>query len=132
MKHESESIKVKLQKIMSLNEAVTKHGTGIDKSIVNFTCKQKTAWATAKLTELQKSTHTAQHTLEWSDHLFSLMDTKLVSLRRTSPPLATDTVVNDAHVFGKAKLGFKFHFTNHMTFADINLCTVFKLDLYFL
>jgi len=106
VKHESESIKVKLQNIMSLNEIVTKHGTGIDKSIVNVTCKQKTAWATAKLTELQNNTHTAQHTLEWSDHLLSLMDDQLVSLRHAPTPSATDTAVNDAHVVGKAKLDF--------------------------
>jgi len=102
--HESESVKVKLQHLMSLNEAATMHGTDIDKSIVNITCKQKTAWATAKLTELQNNTHTPQHTLEWSDHLFSLMDTKLVSLRRTSPTSAPDTAVNNAPVVGKAKL----------------------------
>jgi len=111
VKHESESVKVKLQNLLSLNEAATKHGTDIEKSIVNLTCKQKTAWATSKLTELQNNDYTVQYTLEWSDHLLPLLDEHMVSLRRISPPSVMDTAT---HVVGKAELDY-----NHFLFVQL-------------
>jgi len=111
VKHEAESVKVKLQNLLSLNEAATKHGTDIEKSIVNLTCKQKTAWVTSQLTELQNNDYTVQYTLEWSDHLLPLMDEHMVSLRRISPPSAMDTA---AHVVGKAELDY-----NHFLFVQL-------------
>jgi len=104
VKREAESVKVNLQSLMSLNSVVNEHGTDVEKSILNFTCKQKTARSTVKLTELQSNDYTVQHTLEWSDHLLPLMDDHLVSLRHSPPPSATDTTVNHAQVNGKATL----------------------------
>jgi len=103
VKHEAESVKGNLQNLMSLAEAVDQHGTDIEKSILNFTCKQKTTWATTKLTELQNSEYTVQHTLEWTDHLLAVMEEPLVTLRHVPRPSAmgTDTADND-HDVGKA------------------------------
>ena len=104
VKREAESVKVKLQNLMSLNAFVNEHGTDVEKSILNFTCKQKTARSAAKLTELQSNDYTVHHTLEWSDHVLPLMDDQLLSLCQSPPPSATDTTVNHAQVDGKATL----------------------------
>jgi len=103
VKHEAEAVKGNLQNLMSLAEAVDQHGTDVEKSILNFTCKQKTTWASTKLTDLQNSEYTVQHTLEWSDHLLAVMDEPLVTLRHAAPPsaMAIGTPGND-HDVGKA------------------------------
>ena len=103
VKYEAESVKGNLQNFMSLAEAVDQHGTDVEKSILNFTCKQKTTWATTKLTELQNSQYTVQHTLKWSDHLLAAMEEPLVTLRHVPRPSAmgTGTADND-HDVGKA------------------------------
>jgi len=103
VKYEAKSVNGNLQNFMSLVEAVDQHGTDVEKSILNFTCKQKTTWATAKLTELQNSEYTVQHTLEWSDHLLAIMEEPLVTLRHAPRPSAmgTGTADND-HDVGKA------------------------------
>jgi len=101
VKREAESVKVNLQNLMSLNSVVNEHGTDVEKSILNFTCKQKKVRSTAKLTELQSNDYTVQHTLEWSGHLLPLMDEQLVSLRHSPPPSATDNTVNNVQLDGK-------------------------------
>jgi len=102
VKHEAESVKGNLQNLMSLAETVNQHGTGVEKSILNFTCKQKTAWATTKLTELQNSEYTVQHTLEWSDRLLAIMEEPLVTLRHASRHSAMGTGTTDHdHDVGK-------------------------------
>ena len=103
VKNMAKSVKVNLQNIMSMTEDVNKHGTDVEKSILNLTCKQKTTWATTKLTELQNSQYTVQHTLEWSDHLLAVMEEPLVTLRHVPHPSAmgTGTADNDRDV-GKA------------------------------
>jgi len=104
VKRDAESVKVNLQNLMSLDSVVNKHGTDVEKSILSFSCKQKTAQATTKLTEMQGNDYTVQHTLKWSDHLLPLMDDQLVSLCQSPPPSATVTTVNHAQVDGKATL----------------------------
>jgi len=101
VKCEAESVKVNLQNLMSLNSVVNEHGTDVEKSILNFTCKQKKVRSTDKLSELQINDYTVQHTLEWSDHLLPLMDDQLVSLRHSPPPSSTDNTVNHAQLDGK-------------------------------
>jgi len=121
VKREAESVKDNLQNLMSLNSVVNEHGTDVEKSILNFTCKQKTPWSTAKLTELQSNDYTVHHTLEWSEHLLPLMDDQLVSLCPSLPPSATETTFNQVHVDGKPTLILKnealwsfFSFANQM------------------
>jgi len=82
VKREAESVKVNLQNLMSLNAVVNEHGTDVEKSILNFTCKMTKVQSTAKLTEMQSNDYTVQHryTLEWSKHVLPLMDDHLVSL----------------------------------------------------
>jgi len=103
VKYEAESVKVNIHNIMSLDEGVNQHGTAVDKSVLNFTCKQKTTWATTKLTELQSSENTVQYTLEWSDHLLATVEEPRVTLRHVPRPSAigTGTADND-HDVGKA------------------------------
>jgi len=94
---EAESVKVKLQNLVSLSDEVSKHRTGVEKTIINFTCKQKAAWATTKLAQLQKNNYSVQHTLEWSDHVLAHVDEELVTLRQAPPPSVTDTEVGKAY-----------------------------------
>jgi len=103
VKNMAKSVKVNLQNVMSITEDVNKHGTDVEKSILNLTCKQKTTWVTTKLTELQKSEYTVQHTLEWSYHLLAVMEEPLATLRHVPrpPPKGTGTADND-HYVGKA------------------------------
>ena len=61
---EAEYVNANLQNLVSLSEDVSKHGTDVEKTILNFTCKQKAAWATTKLTELKQNNYIVQHTLE--------------------------------------------------------------------
>jgi len=87
---EAKSLNANLQNLVSLTEDVSKHGAGVEKFILNFTCKQKVAWATTKLTELQNNNYIVQHTLEWSDQLLAHRDGELVTLRHAPPPSTTD------------------------------------------
>ena len=104
VKNMAKSVRVNLQNSMSITEDVNKHGTDVEKSILNITCKQKTTWATTKLTQLQNSQYTVQHTLEWSDHLLAVMQEPLVTMRHVTRPstMGTETADND-HDVGKAK-----------------------------
>jgi len=104
VKHEAESVQVDLQKLMPVNEAVSKDGTDVEKFVLDFTCKHKAAWGLAKLMELQKNNYTVQHTLEWNDHSLAAINEQLVSLRHTQLPSAMGTPVNNRHVVGKDKL----------------------------
>jgi len=104
VEHGAESVHVNLQNLMSLNEAVSKDGTDVEKFVLDFTCKHKAAWGLAKLMELQKENYTVQHTLEWNVHLLTAMNEQLVSLRHTQLPSAMDTPVDNDHVAGKDKL----------------------------
>jgi len=91
----AKSVKVNIQNIISITEDANKNGTDVEKSILNFTCKQKTTWATTKLTELQNSECTVQHTLEWSDHLLAVMAEPLATLRHVPRPSAMGTGTAD-------------------------------------
>jgi len=104
VEHGAESVQVNLQNLMSLNEAVSKDGTDVEKFVLDFTCKHKSAWGLAKLMELQKENYNVQHTLEWNDRLLTAMNEQLVSLRHTELPSAMDTPVDNDHVAGKDKL----------------------------
>jgi len=90
---EAESVKENLQNLVALSDDVSKHGTDVEKTILNFTCKQKAAWATTKLTELQNNNYIVQHTLEWSDQLLAHMNEEIVTLRHAPSLSAADTEV---------------------------------------
>jgi len=104
VKHGAESVQMNLQNLMSLNEAVRKNGTDVEKFILDFNCKQKAAVGTAKLTEMLSNNYTVKHTLEWNDHLLTIMKEQLVSLGHTQLPSTMDTRVENKHTVGKNKL----------------------------
>jgi len=101
VKIEAESVQINLQDLMSLNDIVRKDGTNVEKFILDFTCDQKAALATAKLTDMEKNNNTVQHTLEWNDHLLELMNEQLVSLRSTESISTMETTVETDHSVGK-------------------------------
>ena len=47
VKHGAESMQTNLQSLMTLNEAVSKYGTDIEKFVLDLTCKQRAAMVTA-------------------------------------------------------------------------------------
>jgi len=121
VKHGAESVQTNLQSLMTLNEAVSKDGTDIEKFVLDLTCKQRAAMVTAKLTELQdKNNYTVKHTLEWNAHLLTAMNEQLVSLRHTQLPSAMDTPDDNDHVGGKNKL-ICFYFKHISTFMQLPL-----------
>jgi len=95
VKRGAESVQTNLRSLMSLNEAVSKDGTDVEKFVLDFTCKQKAALGSAKLTELRNDNYTVKLTLEWNDHVLTLLNEPLVSLRHTQLPSTMDTPVDN-------------------------------------
>jgi len=101
VKIEAEAVQINLQDLMALNDIVSKEGTNVEKFILDFTCDQKAALATAKLNELEKNNNTVQHTLKWNDHLLELMNEQLVSLRSSESISTMEKTVETVHSVGK-------------------------------
>jgi len=95
VKRGAESVQMNLRSLMSFNEAVSKDGTDVEKFVLDFTCKQKAALGSAKLTEMRNDNYTVQHTLEWNDHVLTLLNEPLVSLRYTQLPSTMDSSVDN-------------------------------------
>jgi len=95
VKRGAESVQTNLRSLMSLNEAVSKDGTDVEKFVLDLTCKQEAELGLSKLTELRNDNYTVQHTLEWNDRVLSLLSEPLVSLRHTQMPSKMDSQVDN-------------------------------------
>jgi len=97
VKREAESVQMNLRSLKSLTKAVSKDGTDVEKFVLDFTCKQKAALGSAKLTELRNDNYTVQRTLNWNDHVLTFLNEPLVSLQYTQLPSILDTSVDNDH-----------------------------------
>jgi len=104
VKHDAETVQTNLQGLMALHENVIRNGTDVEKFILDFNCKRKATFGTAKLNEVQSKNYTVQHTLKWNHHLMTAMNEHIVSLRHTQLPSAMGTPVDNDNVVGKANL----------------------------
>jgi len=101
VKHEAKSVKKNLQKLMSLYEVVSKDGTDDIKFILHIRCKRDTTLATSTLNNLQKHNYTVPHTIEWNNHLLSIMNEQLLSLRQIPYISDMETADNVDHDVGR-------------------------------
>jgi len=75
VKHETETLQTNVQELLSLNEVVNENGTGAEKFILNFLCKQKLHQVVETYTEVAKNVNTVNMQLEWNEHILNGMNT---------------------------------------------------------